>query len=276
MHRRINRRTFTRTGLATAAALPFTGARSWAQAWPSKPIKIVCGFPAGATVDLFARAYGEYLSQKLGQPVVVENKPGAGGSLAAQAVKASPADGHTLMFALTATMVQNRVLYKNLPYDPDKDFVLISTMSAGSLVCAAHKSTGATNVKEFVEYARRSKTNAGTWGAGTAAHIVITELNKKFGLQIEAVHYRGGSSIWQDFNAGVIQAAMGSTFDATNSLQTGTGRAIAVWPRRSRKLPDVPTFAEQGVDSRCFAWEDTFAWRGLAACHRRLSSASRP
>src|SRR5262245_33655333 len=103
MHRRITRRTLTRTGLATAAALPFTGARTWAQAWPSRPIKIVCAFPAGGQVDLFARAYGEYLSQKLGQPVVVENKPGVGGALAAQAVKASPADGYTLMFTLTVT-----------------------------------------------------------------------------------------------------------------------------------------------------------------------------
>jgi len=102
----------------------------------SKPIKIVCSIFAGGLTDLLARAYGEYLSQKLGQPVVVENKPGALGSLAAQAVKASPADGYTLMFATNGTLMQNRVLYKSLPYDPDKDFVLISTMSAGSVVFA--------------------------------------------------------------------------------------------------------------------------------------------
>jgi len=252
MSRSVTRRTFVKARLGTAAALPFTGGRAWAQAWPSKPIKIVCGFPAGGTIDLFARAYGEYLSQKLGQPVVVENKPGALGSLAAQAVKASPADGYTLLFATNGTLMQNRILYKSLPYDPDKDFVLISTMSPGSLVCLAHTSTGATNVKEFVEYVRRNKANAGTWSAGTAAHMVVVELNKQFGLQMEAVHYRGGAPMWQDFNAGVIQAAMGTTFDANNSLQTGTGRAIAVWPRRSRKLPEVPTFLEQGVSSRMF------------------------
>src|SRR5262245_65412101 len=101
MHRRITRRTFTRTGLATAAALPFTGARTWAQAWPPRPIKIVCSVFAGGATDLLARAYGDYLSQRLGQPVVVENKPGAGGTLAAQTVKEPPADGYALRFALS-------------------------------------------------------------------------------------------------------------------------------------------------------------------------------
>ena len=246
------RRTLVHAGLATAAALPLGGTRAWAQAWPSKPIKIVNAFPAGSLTDLLSRAYGEYLAAKLGQPVVVENKPGAGGALAAQAVKASPADGHTLLFAITTTMVMNRVLYKNLAYDPDKDFVLISTMSAGPLVFVAHKSTGATNVKEFVEYARKHKTSVGTWGAGSGAHITIAELNKQFGLQMEAIHYRGGPPMFQDFNAGVIQAAQSPYIVVSNSLETGTGRAIAVWPKRSKKLPDVATFAEQGVTSKNF------------------------
>jgi hypothetical protein len=191
MGQRITRRTFTKASLSTAAALPFTGHGAWAQAWPSKPIKIVCGLAAGGLADLFARAYGEYLARNLGQAVVVENKPGVGGALAAQAVKASPADGHTLLFAISTTMIMNRVLYRNLPYDPDKDFVLISTMSAGPQVYVAHRSTGATNVREFVEYARRNKMSVGTWGAGSGAHITVTELNRHFGLQMEAVHYKG-------------------------------------------------------------------------------------
>ena len=252
MHQRITRRTFTRAGLATAVALPFTGRRAWAQAWPAKPIKIVCTAAPGGLPDLLARAYGEYLSRNLGQAVVVENKPGVGGALAAQAVKATPADGYTLLFAPSTTMIANRVLYKNLAYDPDKDFVLISTMSPGSFVFVAHKSTGATNVREFVDYARRNKTSVGTWGAGSGAHMVVAELNKQFGLQIEAVHYRGLPPAFQDLNAGVIQAAVSDYNLAVNSLQSGTGRAIAAYPRRSSKLPDVPTFQEQGVNSRMF------------------------
>jgi tripartite-type tricarboxylate transporter receptor subunit TctC len=250
MHQRITRRTFTKAGLATAAALPLSGHRAWAQAWPSRPIKIVCGLPAGSTPDLFARASGEYLARNLGQPVVVENRPGVAGALAAQAVKASPADGHTLLFTIMPTMITNRVLYKNLPYDPDKDFVLISMVRGGPFVFVAHRSTGAANVREFIEYARRNRTSVGTFGAGSQAHIAVAELNRHFGLEMEAVHYRG--PMFPDLNAGIIQAAQG-TYDATtNSLQTGTGRAIAVWPRRSSKLPDVPTFQEQGVNSRMF------------------------
>src|SRR5262245_20536566 len=268
MHRRITRRTFTRTGLATATALPFTGARTFAQAWPSRPIKIVCGLFAGGVTDLLARAYGDYLSRNLEQPVVVENKPGAGGAVAAQAVKASPADGYTLLFTLNVTMVQNRVLYRNLPYDPDKDFVLISTMPGGSVVLMAHRSTGATNMKEFVEYARRNRTNVGTWGAGTAAHMVIAELNKQFGLQIEAVHY--GRSMWPDFDAGVIQAAQGGYYHTINSAQTGTGRVIAVWPKRTGKFPDVPTFAEQGLTSRLFGLRGYICLAGPSATPREI------
>ena len=256
----LTRRTLVHAGLATAAAIPLTASGAWAQAWPSKPIKIVCSLFAGGLVDLLARAYGEYLSKQLGQPVVVENKPGAGGSLAALVVKASPADGNTLLFALGGTFGTNRVIYKSLAYDPNKDFVLISIMLPGSVVFAAHKSTGASNVKEFVEYARKHKTNVGTFGAGTSAHIVVAELNKQFGLKMEAVHY--GRSMWQDFDSGVIQAAQGVYYNTINRAETGTGRVIAIWPKRSSKLPDVPTFAEQGVTSRLFGLSATICLAG--------------
>ena len=123
------RRAFIATGAATIA-LSYHD-RGWTQAWPSKPIKIVCAYPAGGLADSFARIYGEYLSQKLGQPVIVENRAGASGSIGAAAVKQSPPDGYTLLVAITGTLAQNRVLFKNLPYDADKDFVLISSMSAG-------------------------------------------------------------------------------------------------------------------------------------------------
>ena len=252
MSSKVTRRTVIQSGMAATAALPL--ARSaWAQAWPSKPIKIVVGYPAGGLTDLFARAYGDYISQKLGQPVVVENKPGAGGSIAAQAVKGAPPDGYTLMFTITTTMVMNRVLYKNLPYDADKDFVLISCMPAGGLPFIAAKATGVSNLKEFAEYARKNKVNVGTYAAGSYAHIAIAELNKHFGLQMEAVHYRGEAPMWQDLAAGVLQAATASYAGAANVLQSGAGKAIAVsLTKRMRKLPDVATFIEQGVTSRAF------------------------
>jgi len=249
---KITRRGFIGTGAATIAFIhPESG---WTQTWPSRPIKIVCGYPAGGLVDSFARIYGEYLAQKLGQPVIVENKAGASGSIGAGAVKQSPPDGYTLLVATTAVLAQNRVLFKTLPYDPDRDFVLISSMSAGHLPLVAGKATNVTSLKEFVEYARKNQTNVGTWGPGSYAHIVVAELNKRYGLQMNAVHYRGESPMWQDFAAGVLQAAMGSYANAVNALEFGAGKAIAVQTTtRSRKLPDVPTFIEQGVDSKIFA-----------------------
>jgi tripartite-type tricarboxylate transporter receptor subunit TctC len=252
MSSKITRRTLIKSGMATAAALPLAGT-AWAQAWPSKPIKIVVGYPAGGLTDLFARAYGEYVGQKLGQPVVVENRPGAGGTVAAQAVKVAPPDGYTLMFTITTTMVMNRVLYKNLPYDPEKDFVLISCMPSGGLPLVASKATGATNLNEFAAYARKNRVSFGTYAAGSAAHIAVGELNKHFGLKMEAVHYRGEAPMRQDLSAGVIQAGIGSYVAASNVIQSGAGRPIAVSQTpRMRKLPDVATYLEQGVTSRAF------------------------
>jgi len=249
---KITRRGFIATGAATIAfSHPDSG---WTQTWPSKAIKIVCAYPAGGLTDSFARIYGEYLSQKLGQPVIVENKAGASGSIGAAAVKQSQPDGYTLLVATTAALAQNRVLFKSLPYDPDRDFVLISSMSAGHLPLVAGKATNVTNLKELVDYARKNDTNVGTWGPGSYGHIVVAELNKRYELQLKAVHYRGESPMWQDFAAGVLQAAMGSYANAVNALESGAGKAIAVQTTtRNRKLPDVPTFIEQGLDSKVFA-----------------------
>ncbi len=251
--------------IATVGSLPVTSAPTWAETWPSKPIKIVCAFPAGGLADVFARIYGDYLSQKLGQPVVVENRAGATGSVAALAVKQSPPDGYTLLIAINATFAQNRVLYRSLAYDPDKDFVLISSMSAGHVPFVAAKATGATNLKEFVEFARKNETNVGTFGSGTYAHILVAELNKQFGLEMKAVHYRGEAPMWQDFAAGVLHAATGSYPHALNAVQSGAGRAIAVsMTKRNKRLPDVPTFIEQGVYSKVFALVPYIALAGPA------------
>jgi tripartite-type tricarboxylate transporter receptor subunit TctC len=123
--------------------------------------------PADGLTDLFARTYGDYLSEKLGQPVIVENRGSATGSVAALAAKQSAPDGNTLLVTINATFARNPVLYKNLAYDPDKDFVLISSMSPGHLLLMAAKATDAANLKEFVEFARKNETNVGTFGPGT-------------------------------------------------------------------------------------------------------------
>ncbi len=249
----VDRRQFIATG-AAAAALPLFTIEAQAQAWPSKPIRIVVGYPAGGQTDIIARTYGEYMSRQLGQPVVVENKAGAGGIIAAVEVKRAPADGHTLMLTISTTMIQNRVTVKNLPYDADKDFVLPSLMTQIGLVMVSSQKTGTSNLKEFVAYAKKTdKVSMGTYAAGSTAHLIIVELNKQYGLNIEAVHYRGEAPMWADINGQSLDAAVGSYNAALPVLQGGRGKAVAATGlQRLPPLPDVQTMVEQGADSKLY------------------------
>lgn len=242
--------------LAAAAGLGLGAApMARAQAWPSRPIRLIVGYPAGGLTDLLARAYSEYVGQKLGQPMIVENRTGAGGSLAAQAVKAAAPDGYTLMFTISTAMLMNRVLYKNPGYDADNDFDLISMMSAGHLPLVVGKNVPVNNLKEFVEYARRNKVSMGTYSPGSYSHVAVAELNRHFGLQMDAVHYRGEAPMWQDLAAGVIQAVNGSIVAGAPVLQSG-GKMLAVpTRRRNSAFPNVPTFWEEGVKLRAFEIE---------------------
>ena len=247
----LRRRTVLQAG--AASALPLFSIASHAQSWPQRPIKLIVGYPAGGQTDLFARTYGEYITQQTGQQVLVDNKPGAGGSLAAAELKRAEPDGHTFMFTISTTVIMNRVLYKSLPYDFDKDFRLVTVMPSGSLPTLAATRTGATNLKQFIEHARRTeKVNVGTYAAGSYAHMVVAELNKEFGLKMEPVHYKGESPMWTDVGGGITDAGTGSYGAALPVLQTGKGKAIGVSRKRIKQLPDVMTFQEQGVQSKAF------------------------
>jgi tripartite-type tricarboxylate transporter receptor subunit TctC len=249
---RPSRRDVLRYGSAAAAASALPNP-AFAQAWPSKPIRIICGYPAGGLTDVFARAYGEFISQKTGQPVTVENKAGASGAIAAEQVKNAPPDGHTLMWTISTTMIMNKVLFKKLPYDPDKDFALISWMDAGHLPFVVSKNVPANNLKEFADYAQKNKTSVGTYGAGSYSHVAVEALNRHYKLTMQPVHYRGEAPMWQDVASGSVQAGSGSYAAASPVLQSGNGKAIAVpTMKRMRKLPNVATFHEQGVTDIAF------------------------
>ncbi len=251
MINRPTRRDVVRYGAAAMASV--LAAPAIAQSWPSKPIRIVCGYPAGGLTDIFARAYGEYIAQKTGQPVFVENKAGAAGAIAAEQVKAAPPDGYTLMQTISTTMIMNKVLFKKLPYDPDKDFALIAWFNAGHLPFVVNGKLPVANLREFVAYARANRVSLGTYGGGSYPHVAAEALNRVYGLSIQAVHYRGEAPMWQDVASGSIQGASGSIAAVSPLLQSGSGRAIAVPSMvRSRKLPDVGTFHEQGVTDRAF------------------------
>jgi tripartite-type tricarboxylate transporter receptor subunit TctC len=250
----MNVRHTRRRALLSAGAAALLPASVFAEiAWPTRPIRIVCGYPAGGLTDIFARAYGEAIAQKTGQAVTVENKTGASGAIAAEQVKAAAPDGYTLMWTISTTMIMNKVLFKKLPYDPDKDFALISSMDAGHLPLIVSSKLPIRNVAELAAYARTHKVSLGTYGAGSYSHIAVEALNRHYGLAMEAVHYRGEAPMWQDVGSGTLTGASGSVAAASGVLQSGSGRPIAVpSDRRMKKLPDVPTFYEQGVTDRAF------------------------
>lgn len=250
----LSRRRFI-AGTASVSAIPLIGRSADAQTtdWPNKPIRIIAGYPAGGQTDLYARTYGEYIRAETGQNITVENKAGASGSVAAVEAKRSAPDGYTLMFTISTTMIMNRVLIKDIAYDTDKDFVIVSIMPSGSLPFVAAEKTGAKTLEEFVAYARKAeKVNIGTYGAGSYAHMAVAEMNKQYGLKMEAVHYRGEAPMWTDLAGGFIDGAHGSYSAALSVLQSGRGRPVAVSRKRMSTLPDVPSFAEQGTTSPIF------------------------
>jgi tripartite-type tricarboxylate transporter receptor subunit TctC len=256
---RPGRRDVLRLG-AAAALLP---APAIAQAWPAKPIRIVVTYPPGGLTDVYARAYGEYVSQKVGQPVVIENKAGAAGAIGAEIVKGAPADGYTLMFTNSTTMIMNKLLFKKLPYDPDKDFALVAWFNTGHLPTAVNKDVPAKNVAEFAAWAKDRKVSLATYGAGSYAHVVAETLNRHYGLKMEAVHYRGEALMWQDVASGAVQSASGSYAAMLPFVQSGAVRIIAVPTMvRMKKLPDVPTFYEQGLQEKAF---QVRGWVGCTA-----------
>lgn len=239
---------------AAASALPAIGglvlpgsAHAQAAAWPSKPIRIVVPFPPGGLTDSLARNYGEHLAKKFGQPVVIDNKPGGGGIIGADAVAKAAPDGHTLLLSVSGTYWQSRVLYRKLPFDVDRDFVPITMFPSGPLAFGVPEKLPVKNVKEFVEFARKNPANMGTYAPGSMPHMAADSLNQAQGLSIITVHYRGEAPMWSDVSTGQIQAGIGSVQGAQSHVQRGAMRIIAVTgTQRSPKLPDVPTCFEQG------------------------------
>ena len=221
-------------------------------AWPNKPITIVVNFPAGGLTDGIARAFGQHVQQVTGQQVIIDNKPGASGNIGAALVARAPADGYTFLHSVSSTLIQNRVMFKQLGFDPDKDYTIVSGTSSGVLPAVVHSKTTPEEVKDlksFIDWAKGKKLNWGSWALGSSSHIFAQRLNEKYGLSIEVVTYKGETPMWQDMGAGSLNAAMGSP-QAMNSLLVKQEVRAIVAPSRVRyvKLPDVKTSVEQGFD----------------------------
>jgi len=254
---RMSRRAFVRSASTAALAGGLVGTAQ-AQGWPAKPVRFICGYAAGGLTDIMARVTAEYLGEKYKQTFIVENKTGAGSMIAAEMVAKSAPDGHTILFTNSTAMFQNRVIFKDVPYDADRDFVPIAMLSAGKTPLYVHKSVPGNNgLADLIAYAKTNKVSVGTTGPGSLGHIFCSKLNEIFGLSMEPVHYRGEAPMWADLSAGTTQAACSTYLGALSALQAGNIRPVAV-PTRTRmksKLPDVKTFLEQGATHPYFLLE---------------------
>lgn len=234
---------------AGALATPAIVTSASAQAvWPSKPLRIVVPYLPGGQTDGIARSFGDFLSRKLGQPVIVDNKGGAGGTIGVSEVKRAAPDGHTILCTISSSLIQNRVTVKDLPYDPEKDFTYLTMVAGlGGPVVAAER-TGATNLKQFIEYAKKAdKVNWGAYGVGSTPHVLIETVARQYGLKIEVVQYRGEAAMWADIMSQTLDGATGSHAGASPVIKSGKGRIFAVVGDRLPPYPDTPTMMEQGA-----------------------------
>jgi tripartite-type tricarboxylate transporter receptor subunit TctC len=234
---------------AMAIGLALTASGAMAQTWPSKPITLVVPFPAGGTTDALARALGEKLSQRLGQPVIVENRGGAGATLGANYVAKAAPDGYTLLVGAVHHTIATSV-YKKLPYDFQKDFAPITTIATVPNVLVVNASTPAKNVAELVALvkAEPGKLSYGSNGNGTAQHLIGTQFQALTGTSLLHVPYQGSGPLTTDLLGGQITMSFDTITPVLQHIKSGKLRALAVsTAKRSSALPDVPTLDEAGL-----------------------------
>ena len=250
------------------------GVPALAQPFPSRPVKIVVPTTPGGATDALSRSIGARLSELWGQPVVVENKPGATQIIGGEYVAKSPADGYTLIVSDAATFIMNPILHKTLPYDGLRAFTPITLLVRFPWVLAIHPSVPATNFKEFVAYAK-SKPGAisyGSFGTGSSGHISVDYMKKLLGVDIVHIPYKGAGPAVTDLLAGQIQMMMVTPLLVEPHARAGKLRLIAAaTPNRIPRLPDLPTIAESGVPGyEAGTW---FALAGPAGMPREVTYA---
>ncbi|MFM7331245.1 MAG: Bug family tripartite tricarboxylate transporter substrate binding protein [Brachymonas sp.] len=236
--------------MASAAAL----ALSSAQAWTDKPIKLLVPAPAGGTMDVVARVIAQQLSADIGQPVVVDNKPGAGGAIAVQAMLQAPADGLTIMVTADNVLTEIPHVLK-LPYDPLKDVKPIATVARAGMVLVANPTVPADNVKALAAYVKANpgKTSFASYSAGTTSHYAGMILNQKEGLDMQHVPFAGSPPALQQVMGGQIQVMFDGMATSLPQIKGVKLKALGVAGRtRSTHLPDVPTLTELGYPELVF------------------------
>jgi len=240
----IHRRRFLR--LSTLAAASALARPALAQAWPTRPIRFIVPFNAGGTTDLIARIISQWLSERLGQQVVVENKPGGGTNIGVQAVVNAAPDGYTWLFTL-ATSTINPWLYKSLPFDFQRDITPVAGLAELPLVMEVNPAVPAKTIAEFVAYAKANpgKVSFASFGTRTISHLAIELIKNQTGIEVVHVPYTGGAAMVPDIIAGRVQAGVDALPNSLPHIRAGAMRALAVLPaKRSDAVPEVPTIGE--------------------------------
>ncbi len=259
----MHRRTFTRIALACVAlaATGMTAAQTAAPAaqFPSKPMRLIVPYPPGGGSDVLSRVVGASMGDQLGQPVVIENKPGGATIVGAEAAAQSPADGYTLFLGNVASLAVNPSLFKGkLPYDPNRDFRSVGMMGRFGMILVVNPSVKATTLAEFIELARRGGVNYASPGIGSPHHLAMELLKERTRSDITHIVYKGAAPAVQDVVGGQIQAMVLDTgANAKPLIESGKLRAIAVFS--DRRLPgfeNVPTTVESGYpDLQVWGWQ---------------------
>ena len=234
-----------------------------AETWPTKPVRIIVPFPPGSSPDLIARMLTDKLAQALGQPVIVENKPGAGGNLGTGLVAKAAPDGYTLGLSIPGPLAVNTVLYKKMEYDPFTELAPITLVALSPNVLIVNPSLGVNTVKEFIDYvkARPGKLNYGSVGNGSASHLTMELLKMRSGMDIVHVPYPGSPQVNTAILSGEIQAGFVVPATAMPLAHAGRLKALAVTSSvRSLVVPELPTVAEAG-----FPGFESSAWIGMVA-----------
>ena len=225
-------------------------ANAFAQPWPSKPVRLVAGFAPGGAADFVARAFQEPLGRALGQPVVVDNRPGAGSSIAAEFVAKSPADGYTFLIASPSSILVNPLLSPKADFQPLKDLAPVGKVTSSPLLLAVNPNLGVTNLRELIAYVKKNpgKVNYATSGNGSAPHLSAVLFMRLAGLEMVHVPYKGGAPSVQSVLAGDTQLAFATPPSVLPLVQAGRLRALATTSRRSTPLlPGVPGMEDAGL-----------------------------
>lgn len=259
----LNRRALL--GAAASALTLCVSTLAQAQAYPTKPIRMVVPFAAGGATDVLARILGEKMAVGLGQPIIIDNKSGAAGIIGTDVVAKAPADGHTLVLSLSNSLLTNQFLYDKLPYSTQRDLALVYQIAMAPVVLMVHPSVPATTAPELLKYmaANKGKLAYGSYGVGSYPHLAGAHMSLTQQADMNHIAYKGEAPMMQELLGGQIQMAYASALQAKPHIESGRIRVIGVTgERRMATLPNVPTLAEQGLKDEAYR---VTGWLAIAA-----------